>query len=233
MKFLNRNHLKYLAIVAMLMDHIASYFSFLFVREAYIAFRFIGRIVAPIMCFFLAEGFVHTSSKKKYFLRLLVFAIISQVAFDFAHKHSILEFDLSMIYTLLCSFCMLWSIEYFEHFVLKVLSVFLFIGLAYYGDWNIYAPLWVLGFYLLRKNIHLQALSFILVASGYVIKYTLKYVGTRNEAAIISLLGVFVFIPLLYLYNGKGGRKNAFNKWFFYVIYPLHLFIIGFIRLFI
>ncbi len=230
MKFLNRNHLKYLAVVAMLMDHIAHYFSFLFSNPVYIAFRFTGRLTAPIMCFFLAEGFVHTTSRKKYFLRLLVFAIISQAAFDFAHKHSILELDLSMIYTLLCSFCMLWTMEYFEHIILKVISVIFFVLIASFGDWSIYAPLWVLGFYLARKNIHLQALSFILIAGYYVSKYAIGYMGTRNETAIISLFGVFVFIPLLYLYNGKGGKKNAFNKWFFYLIYPLHLFIIGCIR---
>ncbi len=233
MKVLNRNHLKYLAVIAMLMDHIAHYFSFLFNNGTYIAFRLTGRIVAPIMCFFLAEGFVHTSSRKKYFFRLLVFALISQIAFDLAHKHSILELDLSMIYTLLCSFCMLWTMEYFEPLILKVLSVLLFIALASFGDWTVYAPLWVLGFYLARKNIHLQSLSFILIAGCYVVKYAIGYIGTRNEAAIISLLGVFMFIPLLYLYNGKSGRKNAFNKWFFYVIYPLHLFIIGSIRLMI
>ena len=35
---------------------------------------------------------------------------------------------------------------------------------------------------------------------------------------------------IVYCYNGKGGSKSAFNKWFFYVFYPLHLIILGILK---
>ncbi len=227
MKFLNRNHLKYIAVFAMLIDHFAHYFlSSAWGTPIYIAFRFIGRLTAPIMCYFLVEGFTHTTSKKKYFLRLLIFAIISQVAFDFAHGHSILNLDLSMIYTLLCCFTMLWTIEYFKNIFLKILSALIFIYLASFGDWGAYAPIWILGFYVFRGNLHLQILPYLIVSLYIIITSVGKHIATP-----IMMSGVLLFIPLIYLYNGKGGKKNAFNKWFFYIIYPLHLFLIGIIKI--
>ena len=40
-------------------------------------------------------------------------------------------------------------------------------------------------------------------------------------------------VPILMLYNGQRGiskRINRFMKWLFYIYYPLHLFIIGWIQ---
>ena len=45
-----------------------------------------------------------------------------------------------------------------------------------------------------------------------------------NEWMMIAI------IPLLYLYNGQRGRKSRFNKYLFYVIYPIHLWILMIMR---
>ena len=65
---LNRTQIKYIAIAAMLLDHLAA---FLLTPEKYpalivlyIIMRTIGRITAPVMFYFLVEGYVHTSSRK-------------------------------------------------------------------------------------------------------------------------------------------------------------------------
>ena len=47
---------------------------------------------------------------------------------------------------------------------------------------------------------------------------------------------VVLAIPVIMLYNGKRGKKQAVNsimKWVYYVYYPLHLAVIGVIRLLI
>ena len=77
-KKLNANHLKMIAIVAMTIDHIADiiYPSFP-ANPVAIVMHMIGRLTAPIMWFFIAEGFYKTRSLKKYFFRLLLFAVIS------------------------------------------------------------------------------------------------------------------------------------------------------------
>ena len=56
---MNRNTLKYIAVIAMLADHIALAFVGMN-NPAGVIMRVIGRLTAPIMCYFLAEGFFHT-----------------------------------------------------------------------------------------------------------------------------------------------------------------------------
>ena len=64
---MNRTQLKYIVILAMLIDHIA----WAFVPTASIPgqlMHFIGRLTAPTMAFFVAEGYIHTHNIKNYAL---------------------------------------------------------------------------------------------------------------------------------------------------------------------
>ncbi|HAQ39725.1 MAG TPA: conjugal transfer protein TraX, partial [Clostridiales bacterium] len=64
----------------------------------YMIGRGIGRLSFPIFCFFLVEGFLHTSNTKKYLLRLGIFALISEIPFDLVFNHTILEIGYQNIY---------------------------------------------------------------------------------------------------------------------------------------
>ena len=68
-KTLTGFHLKVIGVISMVFDHLLQFFSFLGVPGW---FGWIGRIAAPIFLFESSEGFVHTSNRKKYMLRLLV-----------------------------------------------------------------------------------------------------------------------------------------------------------------
>ena len=77
---LNRNQIKYLVIVAMLIDHIA----WAFVPMQSLlgqVMHFIGRLTGPTMAYFLVEGYLHTRNVKKYAIRLGFFALVSWLPF--------------------------------------------------------------------------------------------------------------------------------------------------------
>ena len=78
---LNRNQIKYIAIIAMIIDHIA----WAFVPTTSVlgqVMHVIGRLTGPTMAFMIAEGYVHTRDVKKYAIRLGIFALISWPPFS-------------------------------------------------------------------------------------------------------------------------------------------------------
>lgn len=99
---LNGTALKWLALLSMLTDHIAVV---LFARGVFCGsetvirlFRAIGRLSFPVYCFLLAEGFLHTKNRKKYVLRMLIFAFISEIPFDLAVYDRFPAWNLQNIY---------------------------------------------------------------------------------------------------------------------------------------
>lgn len=224
---MNRNQLKYIAAAAMLIDHISAFFIPITTPLGCVM-RIIGRLTAPIMCFFLAEGFRYTTSHKKYGIRLFIFAVISQFAYSFAQGISILTPDFNMIFTLFLCFLILLTYEKIRNVILKTTVIFLLIAVSFFSDWGIIAPMWVLSFYILHNDTNYKILSFSLISLLHIVINSFPAIsGGYNWYGQLWQLGVFMFIPLLLLYNGKSGKKNIFSKWFFYVFYPLHLIVIG------
>lgn len=103
--------IKLIAIIAMLIDHTAAVIlERMMMREgymlamsntdlmpswiaghrllyfSYMTMRLIGRFGFPIFCFLLVEGFLHTHNRIKYALRLFLFALVSEIPFDFAFR---------------------------------------------------------------------------------------------------------------------------------------------------
>ena len=68
--------LKIIAIISMFLDHLSysiyGHFSWL---------NYLGRLAFPIFAFQITEGYSHTKDLKKYFLRLGIFALISQIPY--------------------------------------------------------------------------------------------------------------------------------------------------------
>lgn len=73
-------HIKCIAVALMVLDHIQYFFSFTGVIP--LAFSWLGRLAGGLFLFLLVEGFTHTRSRKKYFLRLyLIGAAMGLVQF--------------------------------------------------------------------------------------------------------------------------------------------------------
>lgn len=102
--------LKMIALVTMLVDHLAAgilarYLLYYQYRQIdcfltadnyrtwltiYQVMRGIGRMAFPIYCFLLVEGFMYTRNVKKYIGRLLGFALLSEIPFDMCFRFQVM-----------------------------------------------------------------------------------------------------------------------------------------------
>ena len=148
-----RKHLKKLiAVLAMVLDHAATVF-LADTAPAALFFHAVGQIAAPIMCFFIAEGYAYTSNLKKYLLRLFIAAVISHVPYALCFKFTVWEFwyVTGVLWGL---FLGLLAVTLWKRLRAPVWVRLLLLGLccllAYPANWNYIAVLWIFGFAVFR-----------------------------------------------------------------------------------
>lgn len=236
---LNADVIKYIAIIAMLIDHIAGAFVEFHSVPGQIMHVF-GRITAPIMSFFIAEGFYHTKNIKRYVLRLAIFALISWFPFVYmvTSKLPIMIEDgriffnpkQSMIFTLLLALLSLIIVhnEKLPSIVRTILITFLII-ISFIGDWFCFPLIWALIFDKYRNDYKKRTIAFI-VSSIIMIMFMYGLILERNLIDYLYQFGVFLALPLLYFYNGRKSGNSKFNKWFFYGFYPIHIIVLGLLK---
>ena len=196
--------LKMIAAVTMLIDHVGYIFF-----PQYVFLRIIGRISFPIFAFLIVEGFMHTKDVKKYILRMTVFAIITEMPFDFAfygtynwgHQNVLITFLLAII-AMYIDRLYRRKVGIAAAFALALLAEF--IGC----DYGMFGVIVVMMFYWNYDRFYNKLIfgtaSLVLLASSY------------------QVFDVMAMIPIG-LYNGK---KGIGVKYFFYGFYPGHLLVL-------
>ena len=229
--------LKIISIISMFCDHFGDAFI-----GHYSFLNLIGRLAFPIFAFQISEGFVHTKNLKKYFLRLGLFGVISQVPFSlFIHKYlggSI--FSLNVFFTLFLGLLGIYLYDYIislfknrnsnlPFLIDKIIGIFVVLILAVsaellntdYGFWGVIV---VFTFYLFKNDKLAMIISFVTLC---IIRYGYNIiVGSFNIPTV--LLGLFTALSIIFiaLYNGKQGKKVKFLLYWFY---PVHLLLLYFI----
>ena len=229
---LSANTIKYIAIIAMLIDHIA----WAFVNTNSMLgqiMHIIGRTTAPIMCFFIAEGYYKTSNLKKYIGRLAIFSVISYFAFTFEHTgHFLTVYNFGVILTLMLGLIALAVCKDNKiPLYAKIITVVFLCFVSTMGDWPIFGVLYILAFGLNHSNFKKQILWFSIISVAMVSLASLMDIHSWYWN--LFQLGVFLAVPILYFYNGQRGKGGKFNKWVFYIFYPLHLIILGLFKYYI
>ena len=225
---LNRTQIKYIAITAMLLDHMAVFFlppnKYPALTFLYVIMRTVGRMAGPVMFYFIAEGYRYTSSKLKYGIRLLCFGILSQIPYSLARYGTISGTNLNVMITLFMSFLMLVIAAKMKDKVMKGIIVFTFMILTSFSDWGVLGPFMVWLFYIYWEERKKQLISYISLCIAQMAMSVLMIMsGAIVWYEAIWQIGMVLPIILIYFYNGEAGRKNVLNKWAFYMFYPLHL----------
>lgn len=229
MKKINANTMKMIAIITMLIDHLGAALVWEYVLTlqgdarmqwytVYMVMRKIGRLAFPIYCFFIVEGLEHTRNVKKYIIRLVIFALISEIPFDYAFQGKLTLGYQNVFFTLAIGLICIWGVREVEErvtanvkqIIYKTLTIAagIFLANMLNTDYGGFGVLMIAILYLFKKNRLLQC---ILGAAGFAWEVT----------APVSFL-------LLYFYNGEKGRN--INKYFFYAFYPVHLAVLALIK---
>lgn len=108
----------------------------------------------------------------------------------------------------------------------KWILVILINIIAFPADFSSIAVMSILSMYSARGNLNKQMKAMMLWLSLYAL---ISFIFVNKIYGIISLFAVLVY-PLLKEYNGERG-KTKWLKWFFYLYYPLHLILIGILRI--
>lgn len=244
-KILNSNQLKLIAIIAMTVDHIAwAMFDGYPTALLPLVMHIIGRLTCPIMCYFIAEGYHYTRNINKYTFRLFAFAFVSHFAYifasnDFVDFKSFIPFyygnflnQTSVMWSLAWGLVMLRIADSKRiKSMYKVLLVILICIITLPSDWSCIAALCIMAIGTNRGDFRKQ-MSWTIF---YVALYSLVYFFAIDKAYGILQMGVVLSIPVIAMYNGERGKNpkiNKFMKWFFYIFYPAHLFVIGLINYF-
>ncbi|ERJ13034.1 TraX family protein [Haloplasma contractile] len=235
--------LKLLAILSMLIDHMAV----VLIEQSdpiYIIMRGFGRLAFPIFAFLIAEGYVHTSNKLRYLFRLFLFALVSEIPFDLAFKGELIDFSSQNIFFTL-SFG-LATIYVYDQFILTelkqygqkmtsegnklnptinivkiligMLSIVIILLLADFikTDYFSIGVLLIFIFYLFREHLLAKSVAFLFV------NLVLSQFNIHAIQIVASLS-----LVLILLYNHKKGRNL---KYLFYIFYPGHLLILSFLK---
>jgi len=205
----------------------------------------IGRISFPIFAFLLVEGYFHTKNLRNYVLRLLLFAILSEIPFNLAMGSRVLyPIHQNVLWSFLIS---LWLIHRNERTkacgkvwrqILTGCSTVILgyvLGLVTMVDFYHAGILTVLVFYSFRQKKWWSLLGQIIclwyinteILGGLAYEIVIggeRYFFIRQGFALLALIPIW-------FYHGKQGYHSKVFQYACYAFYPLHLLILGLIKL--
>jgi hypothetical protein len=223
-RILSGSALKLLAVIFMIIDHIAVAFLsknpillFTVGSKAFTLYhimRYIGRLAFPLFAFLLVEGFLHTKNRKAYGQNLLIFALISEIPWNLFRSGTWHFSGQNIFFTLFLGFLGLLVLEKFKDKPTKQVLLLLLgfiLSIVLRVDYLAGGYVFILLLYILRDKRAAQAVIGCSILSN-------------------GLIAGLSFLPIN-MYNGERGFiKGKFMKYAFYAIYPIHILILFIIK---
>ena len=224
------------AMCVMLFDHIGAVFC-----PNMLWMRFVGRLSFPVFAFLLAEGYAHTGSLKKYVLRLLAAALISEIPFDLmasgtwldlSHQNVLFTFLLAILAMKLLDLCRIMPSRAGQ--IVSSLCVLLLVvpvGMLMKADYEYVGIYTVLMFYYLKGSsvqIRLSQLAvYFCIQMVLACSFSTYYLNILlQETALLGLIPIW-------FYSGARGKHNRMTKILFYGFYPVHMAVLTLLHFFV
>lgn len=230
----NGNQLKLIAIIAMTIDHLAWTLAPGYSTEWWVLLcHLAGRLTAPIIWFFIVEGWHYTHDVRKYTLRLFLLALVSHFAYNFCFGIPMLPFrEGSFFNQTSVAWSLAWGLVLLRIHSnektaswLKFALTILICVISFPSDWSCVASMAILYMGVSRGDFKKQMVWMMVWSAVYALVYFLFL----DRLYGLLQLGTCLTIPLLRCYNGRRGRWKGMGK-LFYVYYPLHLALLGLLR---
>lgn len=222
----NGAQLKYIAFLSMLLDHVNNALITPYLDGKGLLLHvsnvlsILGRVAFPLFMFFLVEGFFKTHSRKKYLINLLIFGVLSEVPFDLFTSRELFNNNWNnMMFTLALSLVTIWIVDEMKGRLAKKSK-----ALWYGASVLVVAAMCAVAmFFSLDYDYHA-----IIVAYLFYIFYDKPLYGAALGylSIIKELYSVLGFAATL-AYNGERGKQY---KWLNYAFYPVHILILGLLR---
>ncbi|MGT2749465.1 TraX family protein [Streptococcus orisasini] len=247
---LNAFHLKIIALIFMVLDHLYSHLFYQIWPEWV---GLLTRFVAPLFLYLMVEGYYHTRNKKKYAQRLFIAAAVmmaGNVAINlFFHNTEALTGKMTfwslidghnIFLTLGLLFMIIWCLDKIQlkegHLFLNILGLLIFGFLSLWTEGGFYLlPLAVI-FKLCYQKMGKICLFTALFCLLLLVEAFLPFVTGSASGSLYSALcfdsewAMVTVLPFILSYNGQRGRNSLATKYMFYVIYPLHLWLLMILR---
>lgn len=215
---LSQETLKVIACITMLVDHIGA----ILVPEN-LNLRIVGRIAFPIYCFLLSEGAAYTRDPKKYGLRLLIGAVLSEIPFDLALYGELTWEHQSVMITLLLGFAMIQCRQKVKGFWMAPVILGFMLAAELLGTDYGAAGIAVIALFVFTREM-----------PGAVLIQTLGLVLIGLDSVKLPLGGIYIPCQLyavaamvpIWLYHGRKATHGKAVQWAFYLFYPAHLLIL-------
>lgn len=224
------NQLKLIAIIAMTVDHLAWTLFDGYATEWYaVLMHIVGRLTAPIMWYFIAEGYHRTRSVKKYAARLFALAAVSHFAYAFCFG---IDAGTSVFNQTSVAWSLAWGLvllavndsERLKDYQKMIVTVLICV-ITFPSDWSCVATLAILFIGANRGDFKKQAIWMTVLSVGYAAVYFLCIDRLYGVIQLFTCLS----LPLLAHYNGSRGKARWMGK-FFYFYYPAHMALCGILR---
>lgn len=212
---------------------------------------FLGRIAFPIFAFMVAEGYRRTKDFKKYALRMLIFALISEVPFDLMYNGTVIyPFHQNVMWTFLIALIAMRLMDKVKGEsadnekpesskgkpVIKVLGcvgitvLSVALGFATFVDYYGTGVFTVLVFYFfsgrkwwdyIGQFLCIFYINYELLAGR---TYFINIFG--NEVEVIQQAFAILSLIFIWLYKGRQGYHSKWFQYFCYAFYPGHIVVL-------